>query len=274
MDNTDNVFHGFMKLPKELLVNEEFSGVSFDAKMLFTMILDRTELSCKNRERFADDGGEVFVYFTIDEICKRFGCGHNKACGLLKQLVDYNLIIKKPKKCGKPNRLVIGPRFRHFLDGEYYKPRNGKINNPETGKSIVPKEDGINTYNNNTDISKTESSIIYDETVEEIKEQIEYDLINADPEIVQEIIMIVADVVTYPGKTIRIGGVDYPKSLVEKRYRLLRAEHVESVVERLERTDKEVHNVRNYIMTLLFNAPATYAVGEAAEIACALNNRI
>lgn len=267
MNNTDNVYHGFMKLPKELLVNEEFSGISFDAKMLFTMILDRTELSYKNKEHFTDESGEVFIYFTIDEICKRFGCGHNKACRLLKQLVDYSLIIKKPKKCGKPNRLVIGPRFSRFLDEEYYKPQNGKNNNPETGKPIIPKEDRINTYNNNTDMSKTDSSVFYDRVVEEIKEQIEYDCVNADADIVEEIILLMADVMTYPGKTIRIGSTDYPKEVVVQRYKRLGQLHIEEVIDRLENVDKEVHNVHNYLMTMLFNAPLTFASGTAAQFA-------
>ena len=269
----ENSFHGFIKYPKEIFYGEEFSALSFEARTLLVLILDRTELSYKNRERFTDGDGEVFVYFTIREICEKLGCASGKAVKLLKQLEENGMIKKAGRLCGRPNKIVVLPQFLKFIKNEYYNSENQKDNIADIEKLTFRKSKTINTYNNNNDISNTDSSFFYDVTVEEIKEQIEYDCINGDAELVEEIVLIMADVLTLPAATVRIGGVDYPKEAVVKRFGLLRAEHIEEVIASLKKPQAEIRNMRNYLLTLLFNAPTVYAATDTAEIAYMVNKR-
>ena len=148
------------------------------------------------------------------------------------------------------------------------------INIPKMGKLKYPNRERINTYINNNKQNNTESSIIFDEVIERVKEQIEYDCIIGDSEIIDELVLIIADVYTYPANVINIGGIPYPKSYVVERYKLLCAEHISDVVYQINNVGKKVMNMRNFIMSVLFNAPTTYALGAAAEYAYhTANNR-
>ena len=261
------VSRSFFKTPKELYSDPEFASLSSDAKMLFTMILDRTELSYKNKERFTDENGEVFIYFTIEQICQKLGCSNKKAIRLLQQLSDSELIVKKRKGNNLPTRIYLSCKADKLV---FNTPRVCKNDISESDNNSfrnVSKQHTINTDNNNNDINNTESSIIFDDVIEEVKEQIEYDCINGDSEIIDELVLIIADVYTYPANVIRIGGVPYPKSFVVERYKLLCAEHIEDVVYQINNVGKKVMNMRNFIMSVLFNAPTTYASAAAAEFA-------
>ena len=268
------VSYSFFKTPKELYSDPEFASLSSDAKMLFTMILDRTELSYKNKERFTDENGEVFIYFTIDQICRKLGCSDRKAVNLLKQLSEAKLIVKKRRGCGLPTRIYVSSKANSFDKKSNVNCK--KVNSEVDKKSItkLTKSQTINTDNNNNDMNNTESSIIFDEVIESVKEQIEYDCIIGDSEIIDELVLIIADVYTYPANVINIGGIPYPKSYVVERYKLLCAEHISDVVYQINNVGKKVMNMRNFIMSVLFNAPTTYALGAAAEYAYhTANNR-
>lgn len=67
-DNSSNKFP-FIKLPRSLIDDPNFSGLSAEAKLLFSLILDRMGVSQINADRFTDKNGNLFVYYTIQEIC-------------------------------------------------------------------------------------------------------------------------------------------------------------------------------------------------------------
>lgn len=58
-------------------------------------------------------------------------------------------------------------------------------------------------------------------------------------------------------KTIRIGGEDRPAEVVKSRMMKLGQFHVEYVLETLGKNTTEVRNIRNYLLTTLYNAPTT-----------------
>ena len=77
-DNSSNNFP-FIKLPRALIDDPNFSGLSAEAKLLFSLILDRMGVSQINADRFTDKNGNLFVYYTIQEICIKLGCSHGSA---------------------------------------------------------------------------------------------------------------------------------------------------------------------------------------------------
>ena len=105
-DNSNNNFP-FIKLPRALVDDPNFSGLSAEAKLLFSLILDRMGVSQINADRFTDKNGNLFVYYTIQEICLKIGCSHGKAVRLVNELEYHGLIFKQRKGCGKPNKIIV-----------------------------------------------------------------------------------------------------------------------------------------------------------------------
>lgn len=86
-----------------------------------------------------------------------------------------------------------------------------------------------------------------------------------------EIYRLICDIVCIDQKSVRIGGKDYPYALVRERFLQLTGEDVEYVVESMSRVSSPIGNIRAYLLTALYNAPATreqYLRAKAAEKAC------
>lgn len=84
----------FVRVPKAILTNPAYTGLSANAALLYGILLDRMSLSTKNKERFTDRFG-VFVFCTLKEICETFSCGHDKATKLLNELELFGLISRQ-----------------------------------------------------------------------------------------------------------------------------------------------------------------------------------
>lgn len=57
--------YAFFRIPKLLITDSRFDGVSSDAKLLYGLMLDRMELSYRNG--WVDDQNRVFIIFTVEE---------------------------------------------------------------------------------------------------------------------------------------------------------------------------------------------------------------
>ena len=91
----------YAQLPKPLIN----APISNDAKLLYTLLNDRFQLSLKND--FKDEDGCVFCYYSNQEICERLRCAHGKATKLLQELEDARLIYREKIK-GKADRIYVG----------------------------------------------------------------------------------------------------------------------------------------------------------------------
>ena len=78
-----------------------------------------------------------------------------------------------------------------------------------------------------------------------------------DKELFEEIYDIICDVVCVPRKTIRVGKEDYPYELVKSRFLKLNSSHVDYVRWRMKETTTKITNIKAYLITTLYNAPAT-----------------
>ena len=97
----------FVRVPKAILTNPAYTGLTANAALLYGILLDRMSLSTKNKERFTDRFGCVFVYYTLQEICDTFSCGHDKATKLLKELELFGLISRQRQGKGRPTRIYV-----------------------------------------------------------------------------------------------------------------------------------------------------------------------
>ena len=62
----------FYRLPKILITDKRFRGISSDAKILYGVMLERMSLSVKNR--WFDEKNRVYIIFTLEEVMETFAC--------------------------------------------------------------------------------------------------------------------------------------------------------------------------------------------------------
>jgi hypothetical protein len=113
---TDSYFHSqeaesfvFLKVPKGLIANKLYRGLSGDGILLYSVMLDRVGLSRQNN--WVDAAGRVYIYLTINEIMATLSCSRAKATRTLSHLCDHGLVEKKRQGQGKPN--VLYPKKYH-----------------------------------------------------------------------------------------------------------------------------------------------------------------
>ena len=96
---------------------------------------------------------------------------------------------------------------------------------------------------------------------EAIRENIDYDLLLQekpyDQDRLDEIVELLVETVCSGRKQIRVGGSDFPAEVVKSRLLKLDAEHIRFVFDCLEQNTTKVRNIRQYLLTTLYNAPAT-----------------
>ena len=95
---------------------------------------------------------------------------------------------------------------------------------------------------------------------EEIREQIEYELIvNADNQMqIDEFVEIMLEVALSRTPSMRIGrDMEYPTAFVQQRFEQITATHIEKVLDGIRENTTRVWNTRAYLLAALFNAPST-----------------
>lgn len=93
----------FFKLPKALMQNEIFNNLSNEAKILYTLLVDRVKLSKINNWSI---NGKLYVYFTREEASKQLNISVRTAVKVFKEL-EKDLIENVPQGLQKPNIIYV-----------------------------------------------------------------------------------------------------------------------------------------------------------------------
>lgn len=89
-----------------MLKDEKYKNFSSKEFMLYTLLLNRLNLSKKNTRHFCDEKG-FFVYYSNSEIEKAVRCSHPTVTTLLQNLEDAGLIHKEYQKNGLPLKIYV-----------------------------------------------------------------------------------------------------------------------------------------------------------------------
>ena len=101
----------FWKFPKFLSENKKYADLSNDDRVAYMLIKDRYRYSLSNN--WIDEKGDVYVYFTIEELRELLHVGKNKVTRVKQHLMDYDLLeIEKQgfdpkKKKNFPDRIYL-----------------------------------------------------------------------------------------------------------------------------------------------------------------------
>ena len=98
----------FYRVPRLLIKDERFKGLSSDAKLLYGLMLDRMSLSMKNG--WLDDENRAYIIYTVDAIMEDLGCSKPTWTKIMRELDSDNgigLIEKKRRGLGKPDIIYV-----------------------------------------------------------------------------------------------------------------------------------------------------------------------
>ncbi|MBO5410527.1 MAG: replication initiator protein A [Clostridia bacterium] len=267
---TDDISgYTFLRYPRALIDNPAFRHISIEARTLLALIIDRFALSNINADKFSDENGEIYVIYTIDEVCEKLGCANTRTLRIFNELESDGLIKRKRKNRFAPYRIYLTQRITEFIKQEVAGTENVNPRVNEIKTHGFTKREDINNNNSNNNIIKNNSSINNYVTEDEIKEQIEYDCIvcDANREILDELVMIISDVLCGSSESVRIGKDDMPRQAVVARFRKLTAEHIYYVFSKLRKNETDIRNIKPYIITMLYNAPSVMESEATADFA-------
>ena len=262
----------FYRVPKVLFTKEQFKQLSAEAKILYGIMLDKLDLSVKNK--WVDEKGRVYIIYTIEQIMADMNCADQKASKLLDELEKKcGLIERKRQGLGKPN-LIFVKNFITGVEGSMMAQIQNRENHDSGAVNITtadyPKSRGINTNHNNTensDINPIRSGFDEDGISERneyeryFRESLSIDVLLrenlGEEETILGILDLLVDVCCFKRSVIRIAGDDKPLAVVKSRFMKLNAEHIRYVLKCLSENTTRVRNIRQYLLTALYNAPAT-----------------
>ena len=210
----------------------------------------------------------------LSAICKE---GPDAILSALRELEKYGYLVRHRQRDSKgrmsstlfeiyeePQEFLPEPDNPHTENPCMEKP---DVDNPHGDKSAQINTDRVITQERNT-LSKNYQSINLDgmgrmderERYREIiEENIEYEIMKDRPDgdRLGEIVEIMLDAVCSTAPTIRINGEDMPQQVVKSRFLKLDSSHIEYVFHAMKDCPSDIRNIRAYLLTTLYNAPAT-----------------
>ena len=268
----------FYRVPRLLIKDERFKGLSSDAKLLYGLMLDRMSLSMKNG--WLDDESRAYIIYTVDAIMEDLGCAKATCIKIMKELDTENgigLIEKKRRGLGKPDIIYV-KNFSTITDAKTEEKTDNADKSTEVHKADSIYTNYNQTNQSYTDISytnpinqsgnesKSEKRIdLMDDVnayIELIKDNIEYEHHMKyddwqNKALYEELFEVICEVVCVKRTTIRIAGEDYPYELVKSKFLKLNSGHLEYVIGCMHDTNTKITNIKAYMVTALYNAPST-----------------
>ena len=284
--------YAFYQVPKILITDNRFADITTDAKLLYSLMLDRSSLSAKNG--WLDKEGKVYIFYTLEQIMTDMHCANQKATKLLKELETKGLIERKKRGQGKVTRIYV----RDFATGlhgdgngerqiethenhdsqthENRESRDVKITSPDSWKSCTN-----NTHINNIDMRKTDPINLSAESANprekvvrmddpmRIRKQYEDYLMEklridvliqnnpCDVGRINEIFNLMLDVLCSTAKPIRISGDDKPIDVVRAQFMKIDSGHMEYILDCFKHQITDIRNVKQYLLATIYNAPLT-----------------
>ena len=132
----------FYRVPRLLIKDERFKGLSSDAKLLYGLMLDRMSLSMKNG--WLDEENRAYIIYTVDAIMEDLGCAKATCVKIMKELDSekgIGLIEKKRRGLGKPDIIYV----KNFASME-----NTEEHPTDTDVSMETQDMNFKKFNNNT----------------------------------------------------------------------------------------------------------------------------
>lgn len=98
----------FYRVPRLLIKDERFKGLSSDAKLLYGLMLDRMALSMKNG--WCDEENRAYIIYAVENMAEDLGCSKPTCTKIMKELdadTGIGLIEKRRRGQGKTDIIYV-----------------------------------------------------------------------------------------------------------------------------------------------------------------------
>lgn len=130
--------NAFYQMP-QWLYEPPYNELSDKAKQIYMFLFDRRTLSIQNK--WFDEKGDVFVYFTNEQLMEKLNCSNKPIIQAKKELADMGLLREFRQGVNKPNRLYISGSVESTRQ-EVSKVHTIKTDNIKTNISRLSEPDG------------------------------------------------------------------------------------------------------------------------------------
>lgn len=250
---TPSPSNGFIQIPKVLFRDPAYSGISAEAKLLYGLLKDRSNLSSSHGDQWIDESGNVFIYFTHNEIMERFNCGRDKASHLMRELEHSGLVERTRQGLCKPYRLVVKSVDQTTENSDSALQKTGLPDAREGG--------GNKNENNNSECinidSLTGKGIVDKKNVKKIvKENIRFDVLveEMDPALLDLVISIMVDAICSKSNSVKIAGEKRELAEVRQRFLCMNEMHIRYINDRIKNETSIIYSIRGYILMHLYEA--------------------
>ena len=287
----------FYRIPKILITSQFFKKVSDSAKLLYGLMLDRMSLSIRNGWLDDDNRAYIFFTTNdvmeqmscgtekatkmLAELDSEKGIGliervkqgqGRPAIIYLKKFYDIedkdttsqsstskneNQAFEESKNKTFENR-KSGLSEIESLEFRKSKCNYNNINNTDINYIYPINQDNYNIQNSDTQ-NEEEWIDRYTKTVDEIKKQIDYDYLidYAERDIVDEVVNIMAEVMTVYRPKYKIEGDFIEYNAVVNKFRQITAQKLEICLLAYSRKIQRIKNPKAYWISTLYNIPLT-----------------
>ena len=152
--------------------------------------------------------------------------------------------------------------FKNIDTNQTY-PNQNNFNQIEYQSIYPPAHDSLTPpfqFDNMVDIIENYRKIIYKNIEYEILIE-RYGAITID-----EYVQIMLDAICSQNKTVRVDRSEYPTEVVKSRLLKLDGEHIEYVLFNMSKNTTKVRNIKNYLLTALYNSYTTIDNFYKAEV--------
>ena len=288
----------FIAFPKELLENR-FDFLSLDAKLLYSILLDRVSLSIKNDH--VDVDGNVYIVYKQESVMELMGWSKRKVVGLFKELEEGQMIERRKRGNHLPDLIYVLNVLTETVDNSVDN-SNDFVENTSVVEQTCKNETLRGAKNachgsanfapvSNTNINNTE----YNDTLsihqkqpkdnvpnpdderlmdrlsaeQFVKSKIDYDSVmdnlkdSTDRFVCSTIVSVLTEIYSQKSGQVKINGYMIGYSSLREKFLTFNSMHVEYVLECVRKREPSAGPVRNwraYLVTALYHAESSMDV--------------
>lgn len=131
--------YSYFVIPKQLVKDPKFKKISTDAKLLYSLLMDRASLSISNG--WIDDSNHVYIIYSTKEIMEDLGCSINSVTKFFKELTTFGLVEKIRQGLNRPDLIYVKDFTEEIKDEE-------SLNSIESAGSSDSQNLGIRIHKN------------------------------------------------------------------------------------------------------------------------------
>lgn len=288
----------FYQIPKVLFKSDPFRKLSSEAKILYSLMLDRTSLSRKNG--WIDKKNRVYIIYSNDSIAEDLGCSSGTVTKLKAELNSekgIGLIEIIRRGLGKPDLIYV----KNFSSNKYKTSKKSDENQETQNLDFQNTEHNIlneseNKFQDSSLLSSNNTNDIYtncsnnnlinqsspdDRMIEKmniirekLKDNMDFNDDYYDDETtiqqINEIIEILVEAICL-NNYITVSGNKIPNSVFSKRFLKIGKVELDRIINTINNNKKPIKNIKNYILATAYNVPVTYMNNSLSQ-SCSYNN--